>query len=48
MIATQIEYRVSLPIRFGAAASGGIGEVVPGGKEIFRILPSIGGDRGSS
>jgi hypothetical protein len=46
MIATQVEYRVSLPKRFGLAAFGGIGEVVPGGKEIFRInnfLPSIGG-----
>ena len=46
MIATQLEYRVSLPKRFGLAAFGGIGEVVPGGKEIFRInnfLPSIGG-----
>jgi Omp85 superfamily domain len=46
MIATQLEYRVSLPKRFGLAAFGGIGEVIPGGKEIFRIdnfLPSIGG-----
>ena len=46
MIATQVEYRVSLPKSFGLAAFGGIGEVVPGGKEIFRInnfLPSIGG-----
>jgi hypothetical protein len=46
MIATQVEYRVSLPKKFGLAAFGGIGEVVPGGKEIFRIdnfLPSIGG-----
>jgi hypothetical protein len=46
MIATQVEYRVSLPKRFGLAAFGGIGEVVPGGKEIFRIdnfLPNIGG-----
>jgi len=46
MIATQVENRVSLPKRFGLAAFGGIGEVVPGGKEIFRInnfLPSIGG-----
>ena len=46
MIATQVEYRVSLPKRFGLAAFGGIGEVIPGGKEIFRIdnlLPSIGG-----
>jgi Omp85 superfamily domain len=46
MIATQLEYRVSLPKRFGLAAFGGLGEVVPGGKEFFRInnfLPSIGG-----
>jgi surface antigen Omp85-like protein len=46
MIATQLEYRVSLPKRFGLAAFGGIGEVIPGGKEIFRVdnlLPSIGG-----
>jgi Omp85 superfamily domain len=46
MIATQLEYRVSLPKRFGLAAFGGIGEVIPGGKEIFRsdnLLPSIGG-----
>ncbi len=46
MIATQVEYRLSLPKKFGLAAFGGIGEVVPGGKEIFRInnfLPSIGG-----
>jgi hypothetical protein len=46
MIATQVEYRVSLPKKLGLAVFGGIGEVVPGGKEIFRInnfLPSIGG-----
>lgn len=46
MIATQLEYRLSLPKRFGLAAFGGVGEVVPGGKEIFRIdnlLPSVGG-----
>ena len=46
MIATQLEYRVSLPKRIGLAAFGGIGEVIPGGKEIFRsnnLLPSIGG-----
>jgi hypothetical protein len=46
MIATQLEYRVSLPKKFGLAAFGGLGEVVPGGKEFFRInnfLPSIGG-----
>ena len=46
MIATQLEYRVSLPKKFGLAAFGGLGEVVPGGKEFLRInnfLPSIGG-----
>jgi Omp85 superfamily domain len=46
MIATQLEYRVSLPKRFGLAAFGGIGEVVPGGTQILRsnnLLPSIGG-----
>jgi hypothetical protein len=46
MVATQAEYRLSLPKKFGLAAFGGLGEVVPGGKEIFRInnfLPSIGG-----
>jgi outer membrane protein assembly factor BamA len=46
MVATQAEYRLSLPKGFGLAAFGGIGEVVPGGQDIFRInnfLPSIGG-----
>lgn len=46
MIATQLEYRVSLPKRFGLAAFGGIGEVIPGATQIFRsnnFLPSIGG-----
>jgi hypothetical protein len=46
MYATQLEYRVSLPKRFGLAAFGGVGEVVPGGSQIFRInnfLPSLGG-----
>jgi Omp85 superfamily domain len=46
MIATQAEYRVSLPKRFGVAAFAGIGEVIPGGDQIFRsnnFLPSIGG-----
>jgi Omp85 superfamily domain len=45
MIATQVEYRLSLPKGFGLAAFGGLGEVIPGGKEIFRannVLPSIG------
>jgi hypothetical protein len=46
MIATQLEYRVSLPKRFGVAAFGGVGEVIPGGTQIFRsnnLLPDIGG-----
>jgi Omp85 superfamily domain len=46
MIATQAEYRITLPKGFGVAGFGGLGEVIPGGKEIFRIsnfLPSIGG-----
>jgi hypothetical protein len=45
MIATQVEYRRSLPWRFGAVAFGGIGEVAPSVGE-FRgdnILPSVGG-----
>lgn len=46
MTATQLEYRLTLPKRFGAVAFGGIGEVVPGGNQAFRIsqfLPSVGG-----
>lgn len=46
MFATQLEYRLSLPKRFGAVAFGGIGEVVPGGSQIFRstnFLPAGGG-----
>jgi len=46
MFATQLEYRLSLPKRLGAVAFGGIGEVVPGGSQIFRssyVLPAGGG-----
>jgi hypothetical protein len=46
MFATQLEYRLSLPKRFGVVAYGGIGEVVPGGSQAFRInnfLPAGGG-----
>jgi hypothetical protein len=46
MIATQLEYRLVLPKRFGLVAFGGIGEVAPGGGELFRanqILPAGGG-----
>jgi hypothetical protein len=45
MVATQLEYRLSLPMRFGIAAFGGVGEVVPGGNQNFRrkrFLPSGG------
>ncbi len=46
MFATQIEYRLSLPKRFGVVGFGGIGEVVPGGSQALRInhlLPGGGG-----
>lgn len=45
MIATQLEYRLALPKRFGVAGFGGLGEVVPGGNQPFRtknFLPSGG------
>jgi len=46
MIATQLEYRLVLPWRFGIVAFGGIGGVAPGAREFFRkdaLLPSAGG-----
>jgi len=45
MFATQLEYRLSLPKRFGVVGFGGTGEVVPGGSQAFRInnLLSAGG-----
>jgi len=46
MIATQLEYRLVLPMRLGLVAFGGIGEVIPGGNQILGIqkfLPSGGG-----
>lgn len=46
MYATQLEYRLSLPWRFGVVGFGGIGEVVPGGSQLLRIrnvLPAAGG-----
>jgi len=45
MFATQAEYRLSLPKKLGLVGFGGIGEVIPGGTQIFRaknFLPSIG------
>src|SRR4029077_14726890 len=41
MFATQLEYRLSLPKRFGIVGCGGIGEVVPGGSQVFRSSPSL-------
>jgi len=46
MFATQLEYRLSLPKRFGLVGFGGVGEVAPGGSHAFRInslLPGAGG-----
>jgi len=46
MIATQLEYRLALPKRFGVVGFGGVGEVVPGGSQLFRVnnfLPGGGG-----
>jgi Omp85 superfamily domain len=46
MVATQLEYRVSLRWRLGLTTFGGLGEVVPGGNQVFRqadFLPSGGG-----
>jgi len=46
MAATQLEYRLVLPMRFGVVAFGGIGGVTPGGKQFFRmnaLLPAGGG-----
>jgi outer membrane protein assembly factor BamA len=45
LVATQVEYRLSLPKRLGLAAFGGVGEVIPGGNQPFRtknFLPSAG------
>ena len=46
MVATQLEYRLALPKRFGVVGFGGLGEVMPGGNQPFRannFLPSGGG-----
>jgi hypothetical protein len=46
MFATQLEYRLSLPKRFGVVGFGGVGEVIPGGTQVLRInnfLPAGGG-----
>jgi len=46
MVSTQLEYRLELPKRFGVVGFGGIGEVVPGGDQLFdsrNFLPAGGG-----
>lgn len=47
MVATQLEYRLTLPKGFGLAAFGGVGEVIPGSSQLlFRnnhFLPDVGG-----
>lgn len=45
MVETQLEYRLTLPKRFGVVGFGGIGEVIPGGNQMFRakkFLPDVG------
>jgi hypothetical protein len=45
MVATQLEYRLALPKRLGLVAFGGVGEVIPGGNQLFRnteFLPALG------
>jgi outer membrane protein assembly factor BamA len=45
-LATQAEYRLVLPKRFGLVAFGGVGEVIPGEGQVFgqqKFLPSVGG-----
>jgi hypothetical protein len=48
-LATQLEYRLVLPKRFGLVAFGGVGEAIPGGSQLLQrvqsshFLPSGGG-----
>jgi hypothetical protein len=48
-LATQLEYRLALPWRFGLVAFGGVGGVIPGGSQLSQrvqsshLLPSGGG-----
>jgi hypothetical protein len=46
MVATQVEYRLVLPKRFGLVVFGGIGEAVPGQNQVYgsqSFLPAGGG-----
>jgi len=44
MLATQLEYRLTLPKRFGLVAFGGLGGVIPGANQLRKshFLPDIG------
>jgi len=35
LVATQLEYRLALPMRFGVVAFGGVGEAIPGGDQLL-------------
>jgi hypothetical protein len=46
MVASQVEYRLSLPKRFGVVVFGGVGEAIPGGTQLYgsqNFLPAGGG-----
>jgi Omp85 superfamily domain len=46
ILATQAEYRLELPKRFGLVVFGGTGETIPGGQQLYgsqKFLPSGGG-----
>jgi outer membrane protein assembly factor BamA len=40
MLATQLEYRLELPKRFGLVGFGGVGGVIPGGSQLLQRLQS--------
>jgi hypothetical protein len=40
MLATQLEYRLVLPKRFGLVAFGGVGGVIPGGSQLSQMVQS--------
>ena len=46
MLATQLEYRLQLPMRLGLVAFGGLGGVIPGNSQFLessKFLPGGGG-----
>jgi hypothetical protein len=46
MLATQLEYRLQLPMRLGLVVFGGLGGVIPGGSQLLensKFLPGGGG-----